>query len=136
MWLIYPLIRYLKNQIFNFPDLIKLQKASWLKVRLCICTPFSVLRICLIWTCAGLVHSATVSMRSYMSQSYVLRKSQFLWSLPYLALTVIALPLQYSSLNTVLKGLMKTSFLRLNNPKTSIFCIIQFWSLLIDSKLL
>lgn len=62
--LIYAVTIHLRKLVFPFPTGISWKSFFWSGVRLFVHFPFSMLGVCLVWTCAGLLHAVPVSMSS------------------------------------------------------------------------
>lgn len=53
----------------HFQTVYPLQITSLLGEGLCVYFPFTILRLCLSWTCIGLVHAVMVSVNLFLHQS-------------------------------------------------------------------
>lgn len=61
VWLVY-LVTVHWRELISLWQLYWLQVPPWLRLGLCVNSPFSVQILCLVWTCSGLVHAAPVSV--------------------------------------------------------------------------
>lgn len=110
----------LEKRDFPLPRRYQLLVASWFEVGPWAHILFPI-RFCLIWGNAGLVHTTTVSVSSYVCRSCCVEKTLFLWSHPpSLDFIVFPPPLPHTSLILRVRVWMETSHLWLSAQKSLI----------------
>lgn len=125
-----PSVIPLKKIDFSSSISYHLQLASWLGVGVYIHLPFSVLKFCLAWACAGLAHAVTVSELIWAYALLCLDNSNSLKSTTTSGSYNLFVSLQNRFSGLKGKGVIKASQLGLKDTKSLIlFTLFSFGSL-------